>query len=90
MKGVNYGKQKTFKINTPEQNSILDKLRQEVIEFNKFRKEVIKILGDRNSIYTQISEAIEKATGVQTDIEKLFDLDDPMVKALREKMKQDE
>ena len=44
-------------------DNMLDKLRQEVIEFNKFRKEVIKILGDRNSIYTQISEAIEKTTG---------------------------
>ena len=49
---------KTFKINTPEQNSILDKLRQEVIEFNKFRKEVMKIYQEQISFSAQISAAV--------------------------------
>ena len=42
----------------PEQNSMLDKLRQEVIEFNKFRKEVMKIYQEQISFSEQISAAV--------------------------------
>ena len=42
----------------PEQNSILDKLRQEVIEFNKFRKEVMKIYQEQISFSALISAAV--------------------------------
>ena len=44
--------------NQTEQNSILDKLRQEVIEFNKFRKEVMKIYQEQISFSAQISAAV--------------------------------
>ena len=44
--------------NQTEQNSMLDKLRQEVIEFNKFRKEVMKIYQEQISFSEQISAAV--------------------------------
>ena len=44
--------------NQTEQNSILDKLRQEVIEFNKFKKEVMKIYQEQISFSAQISAAV--------------------------------
>ena len=44
--------------NQTEQNSMLDKLRQEVIEFNKFRKEVMKIYQEQISFSAQISAAV--------------------------------
>ena len=44
--------------NQTEQNSILDKLRQEVIEFNKFRKEVMKIYQEQISFSALISAAV--------------------------------
>ena len=44
--------------NQTEQNSMLDKLRQEVIEFNKLRKEVMKIYQEQISFSAQISAAV--------------------------------
>ena len=44
--------------NQTEQNSILDKLRQEVIEFNKLKKEVMKIYQEQISFSAQISAAV--------------------------------
>ena len=39
-------------------DNMLDKLRQEVIEFNKFRKEVMKIYQEQISFSAQISAAV--------------------------------
>ena len=44
--------------NQTEQNSMLDKLRQEVIEFNKLKKEVMKIYQEQISFSEQISAAV--------------------------------
>ena len=44
--------------NQTEQNSMLDKLRQEVIEFNKLKKEVMKIYQEQISFSAQISAAV--------------------------------
>ena len=42
----------------PGENSVLDKLRQEAIELNKLKKEVMKIYQEQISFSEQISAAV--------------------------------
>ena len=75
---------------TENWEEIRKELIKDVEKVNKLKKEVMKIYQEQISFSEQISAAVEKATTQQTKWEKIFDLDDPLVEGLREKMKQDE
>ena len=62
---------------------LLDKLRPQWEEFQNNCNEIRKIIEEKQSLTSRLSESIEKASKDQTLPEKIFDMEDPTTKALR-------
>ncbi len=69
---------------------IREKAREEVEKIKTLKDEVKKIMDEQQSLSEQISNDIEQATNKESKWDKIFDLDNPRVKAIKKMIEQEQ
>ena len=84
------------KYDTPDSSSISESIkrvfenaRENFEEYRALCEEAQKLMSEQQSLSAQITEKIDRASKEQTKWEKIFDLEDPTVKAIRKKIEQE-
>ena len=70
-------------------SSVFENARENFEEYRALCEEAKKLMSEQQSLSAQITEKIDRASKEQTKWEKIFDLEDPTVKAIRKKIEQE-
>lgn len=68
---------------------VFENARENFEEYRALCEEAKKLMSEQQSLSAQITEKIDRASKEQTKWEKIFDLEDPTVKAIRKKIEQE-